>query len=87
MPVCHSKRCPMRMIQINRYNLAGRMPLKYNKDGSLDLYIQRESPGKDQQANWLPAAQGDFSVTKRMYWSKAEVLDGTWKPPGIVKVR
>jgi len=72
---------------INRYNLAGWMPLKYNKDGSLDLYIQRESPGKDKQANWLPAAQGDFSVTNRMYWPKAEVVDGTWRAPGIVKVQ
>jgi len=68
---------------INRYNIAAWMPLKYNKDGSLDIYIQRESPGKEKQANWLPAAEGSFSVTMRIYWPKPEALDGTWKPSPI----
>ena len=70
---------------INRYNIAAWMPLKYNKDGSLDVYIQRESPGKDKQANWLPAAEGAFSVTMRIYWPKPEALDGSWKPSPIVR--
>ena len=65
---------------INRYNLAAWMPLKYNEDGSLDLYLQSESPGKDKEANWLPAPEGEFSVTMRIYWPKPEALDGTWKP-------
>jgi hypothetical protein len=72
---------------INRYNIAAWMPLKYNKDGSLDIYIQRESPGKDKQANWLPAAEGPFSVTMRIYWPKPEALDGTWKPSPIVRAQ
>ena len=72
---------------INRYNIAAWMPLKYNKDGSLDIYIQRESPGKDKQANWLPAAEGAFSVTMRIYWPKPEALDGTWKPSPIVRAQ
>jgi len=71
---------------INRYNIAGWMPLKYNPDGSLDVYIQRESPGKAKESNWLPAADGSFSVTLRMYWPKESVLDGSWKPPAIQKV-
>ena len=72
---------------INRYAISSWMSLQHNKDGSLDLYIQRESPGKNKEANWLPAAEGDFSVTMRMYWPKEKppsILDATWKPPGIV---
>lgn len=68
---------------INRYNIAAWMPLKYNPDGSLDIYIQRESPGKEKEPNWLPAPQGEFSVTMRIYWPKESMLDGTWKPPAI----
>ena len=72
---------------INRYNIAAWMPLQYNKDGSLDIYIQRESPGKQQQANWLPAAEGEFSVTNRIYWPKPAALDGTWKASAITRVK
>jgi hypothetical protein len=72
---------------INRYNIAAWMPLKYNPDGSLDIYIQRDSPGKEKEANWLPAAKGDFNVTMRIYWPKESVLDGSWKPPAIQTAR
>lgn len=71
---------------INRYDIAAWMPLKYNKDGSLDVYIQRESPGKAKESNWLPAPEGEFSVTMRIYWPKPEALDGTWKPTAIARV-
>lgn len=71
---------------INRYNIAGWLPLKRNPDGSLDIYIQRESAGKDKQANWLPAAAGEFSVTMRIYWPKESMLDGSWKPSAVKRV-
>jgi len=71
----------------NRYAISSWMPLKRNKDGSLDLYIQHDSPGKEKAANWLPAAQGEFNVTMRIYWPKPEALDGKWKPPAVVKVQ
>jgi hypothetical protein len=72
---------------IKRYNIAGWMPLKYNSDGSLDIYIQRDSPGPAKESNWLPAPEGEFSVTMRIYWPKESVLDGTWKPPAIRSVQ
>ena len=68
---------------INRYNIAAWMPLKYNADGSLDVYIQRDSPGKDKESNWLPAPPEPFSMSLRLYWPKPQVLDGSWTPPPI----
>jgi hypothetical protein len=73
---------------INRYNLAKWMPLKYNADGSLDLYIQASSPGADKEVNWLPApASGPFNLTVRIYWPTPGVLDGSYKLPPVKKVQ
>ncbi|MBF7730932.1 DUF1254 domain-containing protein [Pseudomonas sp. N040] len=73
---------------LNKFTVSPRDKLVYNADGSLTLYFQQESPGKDKQANWLPAPKGDFVPMMRMYWPKEtqpSVLDGTWVPPKIVK--
>lgn len=71
---------------IKRYSIASWMPLKPNRDGSLDVYVQHGSPGKGKQANWLPAAAGEFSITMRVYWPKTEMLDGSWQPPAVKRV-
>jgi hypothetical protein len=68
---------------INRYNFAAWMPLTHNEDGSLELYLQKDSPGKDKEANWLPSPEGGFSVTLRIYRPKKAVLDGKWQPPAV----
>jgi len=73
---------------INRYNLSAWMPLKYNEDGSLDMYIQAESPGVDKESNWLPApASGTFNLVTRIFWPDSSVLDNTWQMPGVKKVQ
>lgn len=71
---------------LNRYTLSPRDPLKYNEDGSLDLYIQNKSPGQEKDANWLPAPDGKFVLVFRFYWPEEAILNGTWKPPMIESV-
>ncbi|WP_433733246.1 DUF1254 domain-containing protein [Nocardia sp. CA-129566] len=72
---------------INRYAIGDRDKLHFNPDGSLDLYIQRDSPGADKESNWLPApATGPFSMNLRMYWPKPQVLSGDWTPPPVTRI-
>ena len=61
------------------------MPLKLNGDGSLDLYFQNESSGKDKEANWLPAPKGPFVMAMRLYWPKEEAVDSKWTAPPAKK--
>src|SRR5450432_1427178 len=61
--------------------------LKYNADGSLTLYFGANSPGKDKETNWVPAPAGTFSLYLRAYWSEQAILDGTWMPPQVEKVK
>jgi hypothetical protein len=75
---------------LNKYTVSPRNDLKYNPDGSLDLYIQNESPGKDKEANWLPAPKGEFVLMMRLYWPREKapsIIDGTWKLPPVKAVR
>jgi hypothetical protein len=70
-----------------RYAIGDRDELRFNSDDSLDLYIQRESPGKDKESNWLPApARGLFTMNLRLYWPKPEALNGDWAPPPVQRV-
>jgi hypothetical protein len=71
---------------LNRYTLSSRSALKRNKDGSVDLYLQHESPGKAKESNWLPAPDGRFILMLRLYWPREKdpsILDGSWKIPPV----
>jgi hypothetical protein len=70
---------------INRFAVSSWMPFKYDPDGSLTLYFQNENPGKDKEANWLPAPKGPFNLTMRLYAPKSEALTGKWNPPVVTK--
>lgn len=72
---------------LNRYSVAGWMPLKYNKDGSLDIYLQRTSPGKDKDDNWLPTPPAAFNLTLRIYSPKPAALDRSWHSPAPAPVK
>lgn len=75
---------------IQRYDLAERDKLVANADGSVDMYLQAESPGKDKEANWLPAPKGKFQLVMRIYAPKKtppSMLDGTWTPPPVKRVQ
>lgn len=71
---------------LNRYTVSERNNFIVNADGSVDIYIQHESPGKDKEENWLPAPQGKFILMMRLYWpneAPPSLLDGTWKIPAV----
>jgi len=80
---------------IDRYLINSPMlpNLKKNADGSLTLYIQKDSPGKGKESNWLPAPNDLIYLVMRLYWPKTEAPsilppgEGTWKPPGLVKAK
>jgi len=74
---------------INRYSISPRQDLKANADGSIDIFVQHESPGPDKESNWLPASAGKFILILRMYWpdeGDPSILDGTWTVPPVRKV-
>jgi hypothetical protein len=54
-------------------------------DGGITLYLQKDSPGADKEANWLPAPDGPFQVILRLYWPKPDALNGQWQAPKPVK--
>ena len=70
---------------IDRYLINSPMlpQLKKDADGGLTLYIQNESPGKDKEPNWLPAPKGPFAMYLRLYWPKAEAVEGKWTAPPL----
>lgn len=75
---------------LDRYELSQRNEFISNADGSIDFYIQHNNPGKEKEANWLPAPKNDFILMLRLYWPKEEspsILDGTWKPPAVKLVK
>jgi hypothetical protein len=72
--------------KLNRSAINDRSNLTFNADGSLDIYIQQDSPGLDKESNWLPSGTGSVGIAMRLYDPKQEVLRGMWLPPPIKEV-
>jgi len=72
---------------LKRYAIGDRDKLKFNPDSSLDIYIQNQSPGKDKEANWLPAPTGEFNLVLRTYLPSANIQEQRWTPPPLMKVK
>ena len=72
---------------INRYKMGSADNLKASNDGSITIYIQAESPGKDKESNWLPAPKEPFYMLFRMYLPDIEALNGQYKLPGVEKAK
>jgi hypothetical protein len=71
---------------IDRYAIGGRYDLTVNGDGSIDIWIQHDSPGTERESNWLPSLGATFNVILRIYFPKQQVLDGTWTPPPVQRL-
>ena len=73
---------------LNRYLINSPMlpHLKHDPDGGLTLHLQHETPGTNEEANWLPAPAGPFMTALRLYWPKEEATNGTWKEPPLQRL-
>jgi len=73
---------------INRYAIGSATPgLKKAKDGSITIYFQAKSPGKDKESNWLPAPEAPFWIVLRTYGPGKSILDKSWKLPPVQQAK
>jgi len=73
---------------IGRYSIGDRTPvLQVAADGSVTIYLQKDSPGPDKESNWLPAPAGNFILWLRVYEPGAAILDGTYKVPPVAQAK
>jgi hypothetical protein len=74
--------------EIKRYSVGTKnKTLVAGPDGSLTIYVQAAAPDGDKKANWLPAPKQNFALFMRSYWPEEAILNGSWTPPAVVKVK
>jgi hypothetical protein len=83
MPASRLVENPIKRYVINSPMLPSMVP---DSDGGYTIYVQKDSPGIEREANWLPAPEGPFALILRLYWPKPDALNGTWKSPQPEKV-
>jgi hypothetical protein len=72
---------------INRYSISQNTEgLKYNPDGSLDIYIQHANPGTEKESNWLPAPGGEFNLVLREYNPQDAILKGEYQITPVQRI-
>ena len=74
-------------LPFDRHVLTLRSPLQYNPDGSIDFYVQAESPGAKKESNWLPVPKDNFFIIMRLYWADQTIVDGLWPDPVLKRVQ
>jgi hypothetical protein len=72
---------------INRFSIGDRTEgLKYNDDGSLDIYVQSTAP-VGHESNWLPSPTSTtnpgFALLLRMYTPKESVQNNSYIIPSV----
>lgn len=86
--VLYDKKNYMVAHKIHRFGKVDNLNLKHNNDGSLDIYIQSDSPGADKESNWLPSpAKGKIGITMRLYMPRNGTLAGRWLSLSVRKVQ
>ena len=75
-----------RDMPLDRHVLNDNSGMKANADGSLEIYLQADSPGPDKESNWLPAPRDEFFTILRVYWPERDMLDGKWHEPPVRRV-
>jgi hypothetical protein len=68
-----------------RLSLTDRDRLRKNRDGSIDVFVSAEKPSRSHVSNWLPAPNGEFQLTMRLYAPKPNATDGSWSPPAVTR--
>jgi hypothetical protein len=74
-------------MPLNRHMLNSNSGMKLGADGSLDIYLQAEDPGKEKETNWLPVPQEEYFTLLRVYWPEGDFLTGKWRIPDISEVK
>jgi len=72
--------------ELERFALGDRDDLMYNADGSLEIVVASQLPPGVPATNWLPAPEGPFTLTMRLYWPEDSVFDGRWTPPPLERL-
>lgn len=73
--------------RLNRFQVNTATPLQADRDGTVDVLIQHNTPGSSVESNWLPAPKGPFSLVMRTYLPQAVIHDGQWMPPPVERVK
>lgn len=81
----NSKHLPAANV-IRRHFIGNLDKLRINHDGSFSIYVQHEWPGIPKDCNWLPAPCDAFELVFQLYWPKPEVLQGSWRPPAVMRL-
>jgi DNA sulfur modification protein DndE len=74
-------------MPMDRHVLNNNSGMKLGTDGSMEIYLQADSPGADKESNWLPVPRDEFFAILGIYWGEERLFNGQWKEPPVRLVR